>query len=128
MNETLIGVIVGGLIGIVGQFLIFYFDNKKWKKERIIEVLKMRRDRLEEKYNKCIEELRKSLETNLYGDSALDTIVKTFPQRVCDAYEEVLKNTKSTPEIRKQKVAMFILETKHHLNQIDQEIIDEINK
>ena len=42
----LIGVVIGAIIGIVNQYIFAYFDVKKWKKDKIIENLRIKRSDL----------------------------------------------------------------------------------
>lgn len=66
----IIGVIVGSLLSLIGQFLIFDFEERRWKKEKRIELLEKKRgmgvnlesyipmsdDKIDQKIKEIIEE------------------------------------------------------------------------
>ncbi len=123
----LIGVVVGGLIGIVGQFFINFFDNKRWEKEKRIEHLRIKRSDLELKYEKCINSLYESLESNTYNaDSVFDALI-FFPENVREAYMAVPGND-SEITTRKKAVWNVSAEMKKSLVKINDQIEEEINK
>ncbi len=131
MIESLIGLLgalVGGAIGIITQIVNSSFEDKRWKKEKTIEVLRIKKEKLEEKYHKCTEDLYNSLKTNRYEDSVFDVLVESFPKNVCDAYKNVIDNTTGEIEERRHLIGRFIMQTKDHLNIIEKQIMDEINK
>lgn len=39
----LVGVVVGSVLSLVGQYIIFKFEDKRWKKERKIDLLKSKK-------------------------------------------------------------------------------------
>ena len=125
----LIGVVIGGVIGIVGQIIVAHFANKIWKKEKRIENLRIKRDKLEAKYNKCASDLFESLKTDLYDmDSSLD-VIHSFSTNIYDAFFKVIANKKvgKPADDLKLNIGEFIAETKKSLNEIDTEIQKEID-
>jgi gas vesicle protein len=57
MSETILGILIGGFLGIVGSLIVAGFDYKKWKKTEKINILRKEEERLEKRYD---EEKEKS--------------------------------------------------------------------
>lgn len=127
MNETifsLIGVVIGGLIGIIGQFGISFFDNKRWEKEKRIEHLRIKRSELDTKYKECMESLYESLKSNTYSTASVFDAIYFFPVDVKEAYRNVKED--GDIEVRKKSVWNVEAEMKKSLAEIDKQIDDEI--
>lgn len=134
MREAIIGlagVIIGGIIGLVGQFILARFDNKKWKKEKIIENLRIKRENLEKRYSKCIPELYKSIEKETFSAEMTFEIIHTFPKNVAESFRKFsygnLNNQEKKKEAQKS-VWDIIYEMKKSLSEIDEQIKLEIEK
>lgn len=127
----LIGVVIGAIIGIVNQYIFAYFDVKKWKKDKIIENLRIKRSDLSEKYDKCIPELYKSMKEGLFNAEMTFEIIHTFPENVVESFREFeFGNLDNKEKIEKaQKSAWnMIREMKRSLSEIDEQIKREIEK
>lgn len=130
MKETiigLIGVIIGAIIGIIGQALLFRFEYKKWRKEAMIKYLKDKREELEKKYEECREKIWDGMKTNSYNVDMVFTFKSIFPKNVCEAFDELMESEKPIEE-RKFLCWHVIDEMKKSLAEIDDKIEKEINK
>ncbi len=124
----LAGVVIGGIIGVSAQVFAVNIENKRWKKERVIEELKFKRNDLDKKYNEDIVKIENSL-TDETVDVDVGTNVKIlFPKNVLEAWHKLL-DTKGKDKLTKQYAYFdLVFEMKKSLSEIDNEIKSEINK
>lgn len=127
----LIGVFIGGAIGVVGQFMSYNFENKKWKKEKNVEQLRIQKENLEKKYEKYILKLHEGVEKNSYDTEMISDIMYTFPENVYESFKKLNKEMlEEKKDQRKIKFSVFnvIGEMKKSLKEIDSKIKEEISK
>jgi len=130
MTEAIIGltgVIIGGIIGTIGQIILLCFDRKKWRKEATIKHLKTKKEQLEEKYKGYMEKLYKGMEKNSYNSEMVFDFKITFPKNVSDAFENMMRDKDKSFETKKTHSFLIISEMKKSLSEIDQQIEREIN-
>ena len=124
----LIGVVTGGLIGFTGQLIASIDNSKRWKKEKEIEHLIIKRDGLEIKYDKCIAGFIEGLETNSYPPDVVLSVVNLLPKNLSDAYIKIHKEKPDNTENRLINILKLDYEMKKSLYEIDDEIKKVINK
>ena len=125
---TLIGVLIGGIISIMGQFLVNHFNYKKWQKDRLIEELKSKKENLNQEYRKIKNKLIKGVRDNNYDIDMLTTIVFLFPKNIQDAFNEMVKDKNETLDNRRIHLYKIMSEIKQYFVEIDKKIEEEIKK
>lgn len=131
MKEVIIGlagVIIGGVIGIMGQFAILCFDIKKWKKGEKIKYLKAKKEELEKKYEECMKKIYEGFEKDTYNSEMVFDFEIIFPKNVSNAFNNLMKDKDKSYEAKKRHSFSIIAEMKKSLSEIDQQIEREINK
>ncbi len=122
----LVGVVLGGMIGIVGQLVSIHLENKKWKKEKLIEDLRIKKHNLENKYAEALPEVRKSLDAEyINAEVALD-MIHYFPENVQDAFRTLMNPLEHNTGTKRSNYFKLISEVKKSLNNIDAEIKEKI--
>lgn len=130
MSETLLGVIIGGVIGSVGTFASLFIQNKQWKKEKHIELLKSRRADLERLYRELTPILyEKTSPTRVFGN-IISVYGVSIPNEILKAIIEIgtLENEGKGDEDTKAehllKTAEVIFKMRASLEKLDKEIAD----
>lgn len=90
MNDTIIGVIIGGLLTGAGTWIAIFLQHKKWKIEQKIRILENKRNRLETLSQKTLEQLSDCMEKQLYNSGMMSDIDFLFPQNVSKAFTEFM--------------------------------------
>ena len=119
---------VGGLISVIGQFFSLYYENKKWKKEKVLDILKVKKQDLEDKYKTSTEQLHKSFQTDTYDTDSSFNFIHIYPKDVLASFELFLKDRDENDKLKRQNLLLIFSEMKKSLADIDQKILDEINK
>ena len=122
MNETLIGVFVGGLIASIAPITTLIIDHKRWKKETILEYLKSERNRLNENFEKTLEKLSKAMAENSYPSDMTSEIMIMMPKNVSDIFIEFIEDKDKTENKMKNTYLDLAVEMKISLKEIDEKI------
>lgn len=67
MNDTIIGVVVGGLIAWITPLLALRYGERRWKAEALLNVMKADRDRMEQLYERALRLFADGMVTNSYS-------------------------------------------------------------
>ena len=86
MNETLLGVIVGGLIGWIAPLLTLRYGERRWKFEANLAHLKSERDKFATLYEKTIEDIETNAGSQSLPIKMLADIFVLMPNEVLKAF------------------------------------------
>ncbi len=122
MSETLLGVLIGGLIASIAPISSLIFESKKWRIERRLAQLKEERARLELLIADVLPQLGKDMSEKNYSSHMTSDIFALMPKSVSDRFLEWMAE-ESKDEL-KSKHAFFdmALEMKKCLVEIDRKI------
>ena len=87
MNDTLLGVIVGGLIGFIAPLLTLRYGERRWKFEANIAHLKSERDRFASLYEKTIEDIESNAGSRELPIKTLADITVLMPNEIFKAFD-----------------------------------------
>ena len=127
MNETIVGVIVGGIFASLGTIATLIFEFKRWKKEKKIEHLRLERDRLDTLFGVIFAKLFVSFREDRIDPEMLGDIVNRCPKEVFDSFLSLTHKWVSEPENRDKNFSRFVLDLKHFLGEYDKKIENEIS-
>ncbi len=117
--DTLIGVIIGGLIASVAPATTIIADHLRWKREAKLTHLKAERDKFERRFRDTLEQLSKAMARNSYPAEMTSDIMIMLPKEVSDRYLAFLEEKdKSTPKCR-QAYLEVAAKMKEYLTDID---------
>ena len=124
MSETLLGVLIGGLIASIAPIASLIFESGRWKLERRLEQLREERARLERLVDDVLPRLGDAMSKNSYPSSMTSDIFALMPKVVSDRFR-VWMEEKPKDEL-KAKHALFdmALEMKRCLAEIDKKIAE----
>lgn len=90
MSDTLLGVIIGGLIATGTSLIPIFFEYKKWKKEKKIENLKLKRKEFEILFTQTQKALSNALQKDAYPVTMLCDIEYLLPKEVLDRFNKMI--------------------------------------
>ena len=90
MSDTLVGVIIGGLIASVLPAATLAFQVWRWKHERHLKYLKSERRRLEELFNQISNPLSESMESGTWDSRIWIPFLVHGPESVHDQISKML--------------------------------------
>ena len=119
MNETLAGVLAGGLIAIITTWITLSFQNKQWRIEKKIEQLKLKRDRLEHLFAELVEHEK-------FGEDPFVDALYLYPDNVRKEYEKYLAAGNLNDDDKLMHEVNIQAAMKKALKEIDEQIEKEI--
>ena len=128
MSETLLAVIIGGLIGAPVPVLTIIYYNKRWKKEKIISHLREKKKNLITHFETAKDKLIEGMEKNSYDIDMMSDFDFIFPETVSKAFEELMSDKEKHVDKIKFKFHYYTIlrAMKSSLSEIDRQIEDEI--
>ena len=87
MNDTLLGVIVGGLIGWIAPLLTLRYGERRWKFEANLTHLKSERDKFATLYEKTIENIESNAGSSALPIKTLADIIVLMPNEISKAFD-----------------------------------------
>lgn len=99
MNDTIIGVVVGGLIAWITPLLALRYGERRWKAEALLNVMKADRDRMEQLYERALRLFADGMVTNSYSTNMIADFMVLMPKDIYDLFIEHMKDKdKSEPK------------------------------
>ena len=126
MLETLLGVVIGGIIGSIIPFITIIYSHKKWKSEQRIEYLKLKRDQLEKIFKKAYEATDDGMKKGSFPIDVLSDYDFLLPKNVSNEFDRFIKSKEKDP--LKIKFALYNISRsmKKELHKIENEIENEV--
>jgi gas vesicle protein len=122
MIDTIIGVIVGGVIGSFIPLVTLFIEHYRWKRNAKLDYLKSERSRLEQLFNKTLKSLSSEMGENSYSSDTISDIILLMPKEISDRYSKFLDEKKKTVASRKLVYMELTVAMKKTLADIDKEI------
>lgn len=99
MNETLVGVVVGGLIAWVAPLVTLHYGERRWKLEMLVAHLKAERDRMETMYERILSQFLEGMVSNSYPSNMTSDMLVFCPKEVQDVFSTFM-NDKDKTELK----------------------------
>ncbi|MDP1646280.1 MAG: hypothetical protein Q8L71_12420 [Thiobacillus sp.] len=122
MSDTLIGVIIGGLIGSIGPLSTLILGHHRWKREAKLEYLKSERIRLEGLFERTLKQFAEGIEENSYSSNMASDIMVLMPSEVSEKYLDFMADKDKTDLKCKHAYLDLALAMKKILSSLDTEI------
>ncbi len=128
MSDTLIGVIIGGLIASISPIASLIIDHLRWRREARLEYLKGERRRWESKYKETLNRLGQAMKEDNYPSDMITDFLVLMPKDVSDRFSEWMKPEKKSQEEGQHAYLAIALSMKKHLSEIDKQIHELVSK
>lgn len=122
MSETLLGVIIGGLIASIAPIASLISETIRWKLERRLEQLREERSRLEHLIADVLPQLGDGMAENSYSSHMTSDIFALMPSSVSDKFEKWMAEEQKDELKSKHAFFDIALEMKKCLAEIDRNI------
>lgn len=122
MNDTLLGVLVGGLIGWITPLLTLRYSERRWQFEAKLNHLKSERDKSESLYERTVVALEERNDDKLLSIKMLADITVLMPEEVRTAFDLYIESSVEDISESRVKYLEFIAAMKRDLKQRDSAI------
>ena len=128
MSDTLIGVIIGGVIASITPLVMLILDHRRWQRESELEHLRSERKRLEKLFRENLKRFSKAIAENNYASDMIMDFLLTMPKEVSVKFKEFLADPNKTDSRSKKTYMGIVLSMKKILSEIDSKIENIIFK
>jgi len=122
MSDTLIGVIIGGMIASITPLVMLILDHRRWQRESKLEHLRSERKRLERMFRENLQRLSKAISKNSYPSDMMMDFLLTMPKEISILFKEFLADPDKTDSRCKKAYMSIVLSMKKTLSEIDSKI------
>jgi hypothetical protein len=122
MSEQLTGVIVGALIASFIPAITLCFEYKRWKKEKLLDYYKNKRERLENLFSEIRKKMIKGMVEESYSVEMIASFLSQCPKNVSEAFDNMMKQENKTQEDYRQHNLTISLEMNESLKEIESKI------
>jgi len=126
MSDTLLGVVIGGFIASLTPIVTLSIEYKKWKKDKKINFLELKRDQLEKAYTKASKDITSGMIERKFTIDTLSDFDFIFPKNVSDALNNFIKDQNKSQENMRSHNYIINKEMKKSLADISKEIENNI--
>jgi hypothetical protein len=122
MTDQLTAVLIGALIALPVPIITLFLGHKKWKKEKQLEYLRSKRNRMEQQFENLKRQLAEGMDSGDYEYEIFSNIYSSCPENVINALDVFIK---AKPKNNVDKAAHHLVisnEMNKCLVQIDKEI------
>ncbi|MDX2439625.1 MAG: hypothetical protein QNK40_03665 [Desulfobacterales bacterium] len=119
MSDTLIGVIIGGMIASITPLVMLILDHRRWQRESKLEHLRSERKRLERMFRENLQRLSKAISKNSYPSDMMMDFLLTMPKEISILFKEFLADPNKTDSRCKKAYMSIVLSMKKTLSEID---------
>lgn len=122
MADTLLGVIIGGLIASIGQALALIDSRLRWNKEIGLQHLRSKREKLEKAFEGALDKIGEGMIENKYSSNMMSDFDYIFPKEVSEAFETLMSESDTSEGKKRQHYYSICRAMKSSLAKIDEEI------
>ena len=115
MSDTLLGVIIGGLIASITPIVMIILDHRRWQRQSKIEQLRFDQRRLERIFRGNLKRFSKAITENSYPSDMIMDFILTMPQEVSTKFKEFLADPNKTDEKCKKAYINVVSSMKKNL-------------
>jgi hypothetical protein len=124
MSETLLGVLVGGAIGVLGSLATLLVEQHRWRREKRLDYLKLKRSQLELQFKEIHQGVLRGLESGRYSVDMVTTATYLVPERVAEGFQGFMAAPKQSHKQVEEELYKLSMVMKRELAEIDARIQD----
>lgn len=123
MNDTIAGVLIGGLLASVAPMVTLFVDSKRWRFDKKFEILRAERDRLEVIGEKLAMRLADAMANNSYPSDLTSDIMIHMPPAVWERFDQWMKLKPKSEIEAKHAYLEICVEIKRAIAELNSKII-----
>ena len=122
MSDTLIGVVIGGVIASITPLVMLILDHRRWQREAKLEHLRSERHRLEKVFRENLKRFSKAIAENNYASDMIMDFILTMPKDISIKFKEFLADPNKTDSKSKKAYMGIALSMKKMLSEMDSKV------
>jgi hypothetical protein len=122
MFDTLLGVIIGGLIASMTPIVMLILDHRRWQRQSTLEQLRFERRRLEKIFRVNLKRFSQAIAENSYSSDMIMDFILTMPKEVSTKFKEFLADPDKTDAKCKKAYMNIVSSMKKTQSDIDSKI------
>lgn len=122
MDNTLLGVLVGGLLAGIGTWISLWQQHKKWKIEQKIKILEHRKEKFEKLSQTTLDKINDGMSRNRYDSEMMSDIDFLFPENVSKIFNNFMSKEAKDDNDKRETFYSIAREMKKAIKSIDDEI------
>lgn len=122
MNDTLLGVLVGGFLGWIAPLITLRYSEKRWRLEALVSHLKAERDRMSSIYEKAIEVLEENANEDYLPVRVIADFIVLMPEDVRSSFDSYFSQKITDDKDKRGKLLELLASMKRDLKKREQEI------
>jgi Ca2+-binding EF-hand superfamily protein len=126
MNEIVLGSIVGSMGAVLGAAIASivpvvtsFNDFKKWKLDKRIQLLKEKRQKLDEIYSKAYEKITEAAVHGSYDIQIITSILKQCPKEISEAFTNMILDKDNSDDNKRHHIFTISSKMKEHITSLD---------
>ena len=123
MTDTLLGVVIGGLIGWIAPLMTLRYGERRWRFEARLNELKSVRERFERLYESNLKLLVEGMAKNSYSSNMMSDILVLMPMEISDMFSAHMADTEKADLTSKHMFLGIAAAMKRDLRARDAEIL-----
>lgn len=122
MSDTLIGVVIGGIIASIAPVFTLVIDHRRWRRESKLTYLVSERKNLEELYRKNLKRFSKAISENSFSSAMISDFLLAMPKEVSSIFKTFMADPDKTDKKCRQSYVSLAGAMKKSLAEIDNKI------
>ena len=122
MSDTLIGVVIGGIIASIAPVFTLVIDHRRWRRESKLTYLVSERKNLEELYRKNLKRFSKAISENSFSSEMISDFLLAMPKEVSSIFKTFMADSDKTDKKCRQSYVSLAGAMKKSLAEIDNKI------
>ncbi|MEZ8919781.1 hypothetical protein AB4122_08700 [Vibrio cyclitrophicus] len=125
--DNILNILLGAGIASIVPLVTLFLNNQRWKKEKLVEHLRIKYNRMDQLYLEINEGLPSALVDNSYPSKITSLIFTHGSENVKSVFTEHIKNKDKTLALNQQFIFNMSKATNQHLLAIEKEIEDMLS-
>jgi hypothetical protein len=124
--DQVLNILLGAVIASIVPIITLIVGHEKWKKEKRIEILRLKHDKLERMYSEILLKLSEALEDMTWNSDTTSKVSVYGSKLVRDTYFDFVK-IEDKDELKKKQFYLNMCNACHkHLNEIHKKIEESL--
>lgn len=120
--ETILNILLGAIVASIVPIVTLVLNNERWRKEKLVENLRVKHDRLERMYKDILDQLPEAIQDKSYPSDLTSSISVYGSHEVRKLYFDQIDDKEKNEFKLKRTFLDISLAAKTHLAKIEKQI------